>query len=219
MTFSGRSPVKALIFFTACARVRVLPARMSVPVILASPSVTVTSLMPSLYCPSGRPAACMESVMAHDPVPALALQEHTHGAGVQVAAVADGLAVHVALEHGAHDGGAVLVEEAHDVEGVRAALHARVVWRRRPSHSPRRSGPWRGRTRRAARISCPARRAPRGRRSCSGCGPSRGADSGGRAPRRPRAAARGAWRPCTSGRGRAPRGVCRGTSRPGRGAP
>ena len=58
------SPVKAAIFLTAWARVSVLPARMSVPEILASPSVTVTGLMPSIYSPSGRPAACMESVMA-----------------------------------------------------------------------------------------------------------------------------------------------------------
>ena len=63
-TFSGGAPVKRAIFFTAWARVRVEPARMSVPVILASPSVTVTGLTPNIYSPSGKPAACMESVMA-----------------------------------------------------------------------------------------------------------------------------------------------------------
>ena len=63
-TRSGGAMVKADIFFTACASVSVLPARMLVPDIMASPSVTVTGLTPSMYSPSGRPAACMESVMA-----------------------------------------------------------------------------------------------------------------------------------------------------------
>ena len=58
-------------------------------------------------------------------VQTLAAQKHLYRAGVQVAAVADGLAVNVgAGQHRTHDGGLMLVEQPHAVEGVGAGFGA-----------------------------------------------------------------------------------------------
>ena len=61
---SGGFCVKRTRLRSACASVRVLPARTPFDFSLASPFSTTTSLTPSLYAPSGRPAAMMLSVMA-----------------------------------------------------------------------------------------------------------------------------------------------------------
>ena len=68
MVSSGRtssidSPVNSISRFRAVPVVSVLPARTPFGS-LASPSSTITSLTPSLYAPSGSPAAIIESVTA-----------------------------------------------------------------------------------------------------------------------------------------------------------
>ena len=60
---SRRFPVNARRFFKATFCVKVLPALTPFSS-FASPSSTITSFTPSLYHPSGRPAAIIESVIA-----------------------------------------------------------------------------------------------------------------------------------------------------------
>ena len=57
-------------------------------------------------------------------IPTLALEQHAHRAGVQVPPVADGFAPAVAFQRRAHNGGLMLVEQPHRVEGVRDAARA-----------------------------------------------------------------------------------------------
>ena len=59
-----------------------------------------------------------------DAVPALTLEQHAHRARMQMASVAYRFAPAVALQRRAHDGGLMLMEQAHRVECVRDAARA-----------------------------------------------------------------------------------------------
>ncbi len=59
----------------------------------------------------------------HHLIQSLGFEEQAHHSGMEVTAVADHLTVHVRLQHRPHDGGPVLVEQTHGIEGVGGGLH------------------------------------------------------------------------------------------------